>query len=1290
MKSRIIQFALAAAIAALLLVASDKVLYAHGDRDAVLNSCSVSPTRANPGETVRIRAKATNRNAGLRSSVLYAVFSAHDLSSGRKTWNQKTGEATVKKGKSRSFSAEVVAGEDLAQGRRYEITCGLWRVAYGAHVLQEHSGGGGSGHPLSSPVVSVVNPSPRIVSTDPSERGIEVEAGESVTFAAEARDAGGDIVEAAWSLNGDRVCRKTTRPSARVDTECRRRFNSEGDHRVEVRFTDSDGGSATHIWEVEVEERVAPPEWVYVSPPQASLRLVAGESREFSAIAESGADFETVEWALDGREICAENVRAGRYRHKSECWVDAPNSAGEIELIVTFEDSEDASLSHAWRLDVTGVAPPPPATGTIIVAVNNDDDDALIVEYSIDGREWRRAADAVAPATSATLVRSEVDAGPRSVNIRWTDPDGRGNQQMLSKTVAVEAGQTIWVHFDLDRNTGESETGVLVVGVKNLYEAALTVDYSVNGGSWATGGEFLPNSIFEELFHGIYPTGNLTVSVRWRAPLTGELNEKSGSADILADRRAVVKFVLAPAQPPPNRHPTVTKLAPASERLEIAVGKSVDFSIRANDPEGRLGFIEWLVDGVLVKESMTNAASVDSELRHTFSRPGQSRVVVVAVDSAEQTATASWSVNVSDAPPPPETGELVVNVNNLTDDAVRLEYRANYGSWRSGGAVPAATNGWRLFSEEYDVGEHRIAIQWTVRDISRTVTRIRSSTVTVRAGQTTQLVFTIDEGAPPPPDGDTGELRIRVKNRTSEYISGIEYAVNTEPWRRGSEVFGESEAWVEEGRRFPVGSYLISLRWDGAPRVETQTVRISKNGLAIATFVIEGRPVGEYGEVREYLDEKGISAEFIAIIEQQLGDYFNENEIEEIADAIVAGALCGEWCTSSIDKYHEYYFAGWALAGFAPGINVVADGRDFLAIAAVCAGILGEDDDCSVGTFVLNGLAIIPFQAIGVVGGPVGVAAGFTLDGIVDAAQLARHYKKFRKAHPDKVDDGLRFLLKVLPRGVGTKVLSLIFPAETKRLTMVFHNLATSSGERKKALTRAEALTVDIYIAKGDVNKAVDALERWSKSDWETDVNFAKAFLSGEKTGLGAVSEIDVYEWLKPLNGVKIGVDSEKLIKLGTRDVKPVDFAIPASQLPAINKNLHIEVYRMDKASLPNFAKTIAADKARQVARTLETDPDGLGVVVADVRAHRLDSLPGGSNVNELLNENFANALSPPLKGIHVVYKDKSGVDSALTYYRDGNAPDSWIYRKDHPKPLDWTDGFTGGEPVMQVGQLQQ
>ena len=1394
MKSRIIQFALAAAIAALLLVASDKV-YAHGDRNAVLNSCSVSPSHANPGESVRIRAKATNRNAGLREAVLYAVFSAHDLESGRKKWNQKTGEATVRKGKSRSFSASLVAGEDLEKGR-YEITCGLWRVAYGAHVLQEHSGGGGSGHPLSSPTLTVVNPPPRIVATSPDERR-DIETGESVTFSAEAEDRGGDLVKAEWRKNNSRIgCGKSTNPSRRLETQCTWQFHYPGRHRVEAKFIDDDGQTARYEWEVDAEEpEMEPPEIVEVEPTGSS-RLAPGEQREFSATAESQAGLASVEWSIAGRKACSETFRRGRSRDKSDCLVQAPESAGEFDVEVEFEDRLDESARHSWSVVVE--PPHPPVTGTIDIRVSNEDDDAHVVEFAIAGGAWRRAPDAVPPATSATVARVEVEVGARLIEIKWFDEDF-GNWQRRSMDVSAEAGQITSATFTIDRNEPPPPNAPPTVTKIQPTADRITVDAGQSV-LFEIRADDRDRDLRELRWYADGSDGLL--AARTSPGTSGWVDSLSHSFMTAGHRRLIVvaedsagamgsaawDITVASTPPPPGNPPTLSNPRPQSERLAVEIDESIVFHIVASDLDRDLRAIRWYLNGDLVDEKTTTGlvSGWPDYFTHTFARPGESRVAVIAEDAAGLTATAWWRVSVSE-PPPPETGELVVSITNGSEAELAVQYAVGDGGWTRASA-PARSSAF-LFRDELPAGRYLIAVRW--RDGGEWETREKSAEVV--EGRTTRASFFAD---PEPPES---KIVVEVENANPVPIV-VETSISGGSWV-AAEAHRSSTREVRRDERAP-GRYKVRLRWkfDGAgyyqpsspmekmvwldadadevvvfkihrpPRTtsksppEDSLTLDQGDKLTLAVYGIagdrdlervwfrvereDGREYKFYQRFKaeddaddswfweqkvgkwlanssglntieiQFADDRGylsapvswtvaVSANDGCGIVDDLYKTLDESELTEelrsfmlgdlvelVSDverkAFVQGLVGGEACflRDTPESRTPVFFITWMASGLVPVVNSVFDARDAGVLTANCLEVVKTGSKCDVGDLVIAWAAAAPVDLIaGAIGGALGAvtgggvgavpgaaaggALGAKISGGIDVTQALVNYWRYARKNPQSASESLKRLDPAMPEAMSKKVASEI----------LMNKEGLNFGDDK-----AQALIKDVLNGGDSPVRVADGLNRLKNGVAKHDKDFVEAVRKGEKTGAGVITELDNYGWLKireqnmkRTNTFRFGVDGKSA---------DVDFKVVGDPDDVVSRNIHMEAYRMEASSGwgGTLQETFFGKKdgkvSRQLKRAVDADPGSIGVMLVDLRAKDLETLPGTGDIDDRLYSLFSTALrngeehGDAFKAIRVVRPD----GEVVTYFRRNNVVETTP--KTVPWDLDWKspDGRWWGE----------
>ena len=771
-----------------------------------------------------------------------------------------------------------------------------------------------------------------------------------------------------------------------------------------------------------------------------------------------------------------------------------------------------------------------------------------------------------------------------------------------------------------------------------------------------------------------------------------------------------------PPPPPSPTAPSVAKLAPVADEVSIDVGDSIAFSVRGADADGDLASIEWLIDWTSVARSQAPAharASWEDSLAHAFHQAGQRNVDVIVRDATGRVASASWTViaaepetddggegetddggdgetgDQGDEPPTTtgnEGGDGGDSDANDVDDKLREAAQGAFADGSSDG-----------FDEAFDAAIERGDGDSLIRQVRRTFSE---AGFTGDEREATRLIVM---------GSFCRQLCVELDISGSE---SVWYAIGQS---FGSVVPVAASAAVRDLLACGVADLLrdgcdpeelvansIALLIDYAPvgTLIKEAIRDVDDAMwtaAINILQIEG--VDHFDSAFDALIERGLGEDLLHAIEKVSEEAGIQVEPAKAVRLLVLGAILGEvgFQFEMTEADSVWYMLGYVVVGAVPLIDIPADIRD----ALVCVASKLLDGECSTGDLIINVLAIAPWYLLSAAG-PPGIAVGGAAEFTTEAAQAARKLDKLRRRAPEKAN----VVLRLLPKWARMWVLPLLFPGEINTLRNFPNHPEAKMGFRNE---RAKELMNDIVMAKDKPRRVVDILEDLAKEDpadvWlderNRDWKFVESIRDGSKSGQGVVAEIDVYKSLDvrddarrrskdhscvPFKPFKFGVDGAKKVD----GVKMVDFLVPLGC--DRTENTHVEVYRRGASSRSwySFADTIVNQKADQVKNTLKTDPYGVGVVVADARAHRIDSLPGEGDVSKRLDNHFADALRRarakhkgyPLTAIHVVYQEQKR-ELGVTYYWDEDA--HAVFKKTPMPETPWEWGnFADGEMVVK------
>ncbi len=634
---------------------------AHGNRNAIINSCQVSASRVTEGESVTFSARVTNRDSGVRSAVLYVVF--HVYHSGSEVYKITMDDRTVRRGSSYTFtSSRITAGSSRLPVGRNAVVCGLWSEnAVGNDTLQEHTGGGGTGHPIPDASITVEeeqrNRAPRIVDEEPNSP-VELTAGDSPTFTAEATDADGNLTSVAWTVDNRRTnCNESFRQKSRHESSCRAAFG-EGRHTVRVTFSDAGGLTDSHSWRVIVEARNRAPRIVDESPSSQRVTLTAGESRRFTAEATDADDnLTSVEWTLDSRRRsdCGESLRQ-KGRHESSCEIRFPE-AGSYRVEATFEDDDGETDSHSWSVTVEQPNRPPEIVNetpsasisldagdsqTFTATATDADGNLSSVEWTLNDRRYSCGQSLRQTGRYESSCPIPFDeAGRYTVEVTFTDSSGLTVSQSWSVTVEQPNRPPEIVHespsasISLDAGDSQTFTAEATDADGNLS----SVEWTLDDRRYSCGQSLRQTGRYESSCPVTFDdAGGYTVEVTF-TDSSGLTDSQSWSVNVTQ----------------PNRPPEIVSVNPR-QSLALKAGDSRTFTAEATDADGNLSSVEWTLNGdyYACGQSLRQTSRYESSCPVTFDDAGGYTVEVTFTDAGGLTVSQRWSVGVEQPNRPPE------------------------------------------------------------------------------------------------------------------------------------------------------------------------------------------------------------------------------------------------------------------------------------------------------------------------------------------------------------------------------------------------------------------------------------------------------------------------------------------------------------------------------------------------------------------------------------------------------------------------------------------------------------
>ena len=320
------------------------------------------------------------------------------------------------------------------------------------------------------------NRPPLVSRVSPSSSSVSLETGASQTFTASATDADSNITSYEWTVNSRGVGNSGSLAlTGEVSKTFTHTFSSSGTHTVKATFTDDEGASGSASWTVEVGDSTEPanraPSVSRVSPTSSSLTPETGASRTFTARAtDPDANITSYEWTVNGRGVGNSGTLTDT-GDVSQTFTHTFASPGTYTVRVEFTDSDGASGSTSWRVEVSAPSPPPPPTSnsapTVTIAspvspvhletgetrtftARSTDDDNNLTKWKwvvdkhdspFDGHQPLEASFASTGRILRSFKHTFPDDGTYTVTVTFTDSSGESD----SDEWRVEVEDPPWV-----------------------------------------------------------------------------------------------------------------------------------------------------------------------------------------------------------------------------------------------------------------------------------------------------------------------------------------------------------------------------------------------------------------------------------------------------------------------------------------------------------------------------------------------------------------------------------------------------------------------------------------------------------------------------------------------------------------------------------------------------------------------------------------------------------------------------------------------------------------------------
>ena len=222
------------------------------------------------------------------------------------------------------------------------------------------------GTPSTVTVEIIDNDRAFVVRVSPRLSRVSLEAGDSQTFTARARDGNNSISAYAWSVDGQEIDSGPLALTGDVTRSFTHTFPDDGTYTVLATFTDRQGDSSSRAWTVEVGDSTEPanraPSVIRVSPSSSSVSLETGASRTFTARAtDADANITSYAWTVNGLGV-GNSGSLALTGTASQTFTHTFSSSGTHTVKATFTDDDGATGSASWTVGVA--APQQPTSNT--------------------------------------------------------------------------------------------------------------------------------------------------------------------------------------------------------------------------------------------------------------------------------------------------------------------------------------------------------------------------------------------------------------------------------------------------------------------------------------------------------------------------------------------------------------------------------------------------------------------------------------------------------------------------------------------------------------------------------------------------------------------------------------------------------------------------------------------------------------------------------------------------------------------------------------------------------------
>ncbi|MGZ8094932.1 MAG: protein kinase domain-containing protein [Methylosarcina sp.] len=470
--------------------------------------------------------------------------------------------------------------------------------------------------------VKAINNPPKILKAEPKVRNILLRKKETIVFSVEAVDEDADDqLTYSWSLDGQEVSKGSGwRYKAK-----------EGKHTVAITVADKEKLLDQQIWNVtlNVQEKSAPeknhaPRLVKTLPSEQKLTVLLGGEINFSAEATDIDPNEqlTYQWFLDKQEVSAGNS-----------WLYKAQTEGQQKVVLKVADKAGKLAQRTWSITTDA----PPATCIAF----DEDNELCLPDPNAAGKEDSQGKQSEAAA--------QEDSKDQSTRKTAAAPPEQKQPLRISEIYPPEGKIEISldddVHFSAQASGDDADHQPAYLwsldGRKQSTDSVWLYKPEAKGRHKVTLKVTDKKKVLAKRSWLVITTASLEpCTASDKNQDNCDPDHHAGDKENMEDAQTQKKAVNPSGK---NQGPSIVKITPSEQKLELHLGKKIDFSVEATDPdpEDQLTYA-WSLDGQQQATGKTWLYKPQAEGRH--------KVVLKVADKAGKLAQRTWVITTT-APP---------------------------------------------------------------------------------------------------------------------------------------------------------------------------------------------------------------------------------------------------------------------------------------------------------------------------------------------------------------------------------------------------------------------------------------------------------------------------------------------------------------------------------------------------------------------------------------------------------------------------------------------------------------